>query len=335
MVGAGRHNDGRLLKNGADEKRNKSKEPSDNTHSNISMKRLLFLLFVLCACRTPAYLKFDDDPPGLTPKVFAKNLIAADNEYVGYCAFSPDGSELYYSVTTRDWFPSHIVRVSTNNLQKKDTLLLQDRNYESEPFMTRDGKTMFFTAVLPPGKGENWNADIYKVRRTESGWSQAERLNSVINTKAGEWHISLSNANTVYFTSEREEGTSALHGDIYKAEIAGDYFVNLTKLPEPVNTKYNDSDPLIAPDESYLIFHSDRPGGYGNHDLYICFNNKGSWTVPVNMGAAINSAGWEMAPSLTPDGKYLLYTYRKEMTTNEPSKIYWVDMKILKNYRED
>lgn len=35
------------------------------------------------------------------------------------------------------------------------------------------------------------------------------------------------------------------------------------------NTDYNNSDPLIAPDESYLIFHSGRPHGFGEHDLYI------------------------------------------------------------------
>jgi len=300
------------------------------------MKSLLFLgVLVFSACSTPAYLKFDHDVPGSAPKIFAKNLIAANNEYVGYCAFSPDGTELYYAITTKDWFPSHMIRITAKNLLKKDTLYLKDRNYEGEPFISRDGNTMFFTAVLPPKDGGKWHADIFKVHRTKMGWGKAERLDSTVNTLASEWHISLTNTNTVYFTSEREEGTNALHGDIYKAGISGNQFVNLTKLPAPINTIYNDSDPLIAPDESFLIFHSDRPGGYGNHDLYICFNNNGTWTAPVNMGAKINSAGWEMAPSLTPDGKYLLYTYRKEMITSEPSKIYWVSTKILKEYRNE
>ena len=51
------------------------------------------------------------------------------------------------------------------------------------------------------------------------------------------------------------------------------------------------------------------------------------------MGDRINTPGWEMAPSLTPDGKYLLYTYRKNMVTTEPSQILWVSTKILKNYK--
>ena len=301
------------------------------------MKRSLFLgvlVSAFSACQTPSYLKFDHDVPGLTPKIFARDIIAANNEYVGYCAFSPDGSELYYGVTTKDWYPSHIVRVSTTHLQRKDTLHLIDKNYEGEPVISKDGKSMYFTAILPPANGEKWNADIFRVRKSGNGWTEAERLDSTVNTKASEWHVSLSDNKTVYFTSEREEGTNALHGDIYRAEIAGDHFVNVTKLPEPINSKYNDSDPLIAPDESYLIFHSDRPGGYGGHDLYISFNKKGNWIQAVNMGPEVNSAGWEMAPSLTPDGKYLLYTYRKEMITSEPSKIYWVSTKILKRYKK-
>ena len=141
--------------------------------------------------------------------------------------------------------------------------------------------------------------------------------------------------NVIYFTSEREKGTSALHGDIYRIELVGDKFINRKKLPYPINTDFNDSDPLIAPDESFLIFHSDRPGGFGEHDLYISFNVKGKWTDPVNMGDTINTKGWEMAPALTPDGKYLLYTHRKAMITSEPAKIYWVSAGIINKYRYD
>ena len=292
---------------------------------------LLLLLFV-AACK-PQYLLFDNNPPGLSPKPFAKNLIAKNNEHVGYCAFSPDGAELYYAITNDDWAMSKIIRITGSNLEKKDTLYLKDRNYEGEPFITREGKTMYFMAVLPPKEGEIWHADQYRVHKTTSGWSNPERLDSMINSKASEWHISMTDKNIMYFTSEREKGTSAFHGDIYRIELKDDKFINRTKLPYPINTNFNDSDPLIAPDESFLIFHSDRPGGFGEHDLYISFNKNGKWTVPVNMGNKINTKGWEMAPSLTPDGKYLLYTHRKAMVTSEPAKIYWVSTRIIDTYK--
>lgn len=286
------------------------------------------IVFLLSAC-SPEYLKFDNNPPCLTPKVFAKSIIAPNNEHVGYCAFSPNGSDLYYAVTNDNWAGSMILHVSTHNLERKDTLYLKDKIYEGEPFVTSDGKTMFFTIILKPVDGEIWQSDIYKVNKTLSGWSAPEILDPIINSSASEWHISLTDKNIAYFTSERERGTSALHGDIYRSELQDGKFINLTKLPPPINTNYNDSDPLIARDESYLIFHSNRPGGYGEHDLYISFNKNGKWSDPQNMGKDINTVGWEMAPTLTPDGKYLLFTRRKAIVTPEAAQIFWVSTKII------
>lgn len=291
------------------------------------------ILFFLMGCKAQ-YLKFDPDVPGETPKLFAKDIIAKNGEHVGYCAFSPDGREFYYAVTTADWFPSRLVRIRNTNLRQKDTLYLRDSVYEGEPFITRDGNTLYFMAVLAPKEGEQWQSDIYKVKKTARGWSNPQRLDTTVNSRASEWHVTMTNDSRIYFISEREKGTNALQGDIYKADWVDGKFVNRTKLPYPVNTDFNDSDPLISPDERFLIFHSDRPGGFGQHDLYITFNEKGEWTEPINMGKGINTEEWEMAPSLTPDGKFLLFTRRKEMKTSEPAKIYWVSTRILKKYRQ-
>lgn len=295
------------------------------------IKLIVVLLFL--SCKPAQYLKFDNNPPELTPKIFAKDLISKNDEFVGYCAFNHSGSELYYAQTDSNWATSKILKISSNNLTRTDTLYLKDKKYEGEPFLTKDDKAMYFTVMLEPLPGKIWQSDIYKVTRTPNGWSAPVLLDSTINSGASEWHISFTDRDIAYFTSERESGTSALHGDIFRAELKDGKFIHLSKLPAPINTDYNDSDPLIAPDESYLIFHSNRPGGFGEHDLYISFNNKGKWTNPVNMGKEINTAGWEMAPTLTPDGKYLLYTWRKSIVTSETAVIYWVSTKILERYK--
>jgi Tol biopolymer transport system component len=309
---------------------------------------VLIFLFTIGSCRTStensadfatdsisvqSYEKFDNDLPGEDPKVFAKDIIAGNNEHVGYCAFSPDGMELYYAVTNNDWVVSKIIRMSANDPEVKHPVSFNISDYEGEPFITRDGNTMYFMAALPPKQGEIWHADQYRVHKNKNGWGEPERIDSVINTPASEWHVSITNDNVIYFTSEREQGTSALHGDIYRADIVGSGFRNLIKLPVPVNSNFNDSDPLIAPDESFLIFHSNRPGGFGEHDLYVTFKTNGQWSDPVNMGEKINTKGWEMAPTLTPDGKYLLYTHREALVTSVPAEILWVSTKILQKYR--
>ena len=281
----------------------------------------------------PVYLNFDNNVPGSIPKLFAKELIGSKNEHVGYCAFSGDGKEFYYAITNRQWDVSYMLRISSNNLSKKDTLSLKNKQYEGEPFITSDDQWMYFTAVMPPDSGKIWQADIYRSARTKRGWSDPVKLDSAINSYASEWHASISNKQNIFFSSERENGTSALHGDIFTTRLQNGKPGNVVKLPIGINTNYNDSDPLIAPDESYLIFHSDRPGGFGEHDLYVSFQTQGKWSEPVNMGQSINTASWEMAPSLTPDGKYLLFTRRKAMVTDEPSQIYWVSTTILDQYK--
>ncbi|EMR04666.1 TolB-like translocation protein [Cesiribacter andamanensis] len=308
----------------------------------MKIERLIFgLAICLLGCGpSRAYLTFDQEPPELKPVPFAERLITKNGEHVGYCAFSPDGTELYYAVTSDSWFPSKMIRISANDLEKKDTLYLKDRTYEGEPFITRDGNTLYFTALLAPAAGEQWHADIYRSSKTADGWGTPELLDTLINSKSSEWHLSMTDRGVVYFASERGKGTSAWNGDLYRAVVEGNSFSGLEKLPYPVNTEYHESDPLIAPDESFLIFHSNRPGGYGlesggviHCDLYISFNENGKWTEPVNMGPDINSEGIEMAPALTPDGKYFLFTRRRAIETAEPAQIFWVSSKIFKRYR--
>ncbi|MFH1942199.1 MAG: hypothetical protein ABIL68_08835 [bacterium] len=89
---------------------------------------------------------------------------------------------------------------------------------------------------------------------------------------------------------------------------------------------------FIASDESYIIMESfGGGGGYGGADLYICFNLKdGSWSEPVNLGPKINLSGHERFPSITPDGKYLFF-----LRVSNGSDFYWVDIKIIEEFKPD
>lgn len=307
-------------------------------------RSIILFSIVLCffSCKpNQNYLKFDSDVPGLIPKVFAKNIISLNNEHVGYCEFSNDGLELYYAITTDKWFPNRLLKVSCDNLQKKDTLNLIESDFEGEPCFSKDGKTFFFTAVVPPSNN-SWHSDIFYMHKLDDGWSNPYRLDTLVNSLSSEWNISCAKDDVIYFASERAKGTNAWNGDIYKAKYIRGKVQDLEKLSEIINTDYHESDPLIAPDESFLIFHSNRPGGFGikdkdvnvvHCDLYISFNMDGKWTKPMNMGLEINTSGIEMAPALTPDGKYFLFTRRESINTSKPSTIYWVSTKIFKKYR--
>jgi Tol biopolymer transport system component len=121
-------------------------------------------------------------------------------------------------------------------------------------------------------------------------------------------------------------------GDIYRANRVNGQYPKVENLGVPVNSEYHEVDAFVAPDESYMIFCSDRPGGYGKADFYVSFRKKdGSWTVPVNLGDKINSPFSEYIPSVSPDGKYFFFTTDKTGQRD----IYWVDAKIIRSLKPD
>jgi hypothetical protein len=129
---------------------------------------------------------------------------------------------------------------------------------------------------------------------------------------------------THYFGSERDGLISIFRS----VPVAGEY-INVEELPYPINTSGRDLNPWIAPDESYLIFASDRGD---SQDLYISYRNEDdTWTEPINLGPSVNSQDSEWNPSLSPDGQYLFFSRSTGVPTGNPQNfdLYWVSTKGL------
>ncbi len=57
------------------------------------------------------------------------------------------------------------------------------------------------------------------------------------------------------------------------------------------------SQPALSPDGRRLVFVSDRPGGVGGLDLWMCDRvSPTEWSAPFHLPATINAAGDEMSP---------------------------------------
>ena len=119
---------------------------------------------------------------------------------------------------------------------------------------------------------------------------------------------------------------------IHFSEYKNGNYEESTLWQDPGDTLNWNSDPFIAPDESYLIFTSYRPGGYGEGDLYISFRNSdGTWKPAINMGETINSPANEFPSGLTPDGRYFIFASSK-LGFFMPD-IYWVDAQVIEKFR--
>ncbi len=84
--------------------------------------------------------------------------------------------------------------------------------------------------------------------------------------------------------------------DIYRATILDGEPGVAVNLGVPINSTWLDGEHGLAPDGS-LYLSSNRPGGQGGVDLWVCPPDGDGWSAPVNPGAPINTAHWEGQPA--------------------------------------
>jgi outer membrane protein OmpA-like peptidoglycan-associated protein len=112
----------------------------------------------------------------------------------------------------------------------------------------------------------------------------------------------------IYFTRNNNDGSKASYTKgkarlkIYTSEIRASKWGEPTELP----FNENESDachPSISADGDKMFFASNRVGGYGGMDLYLCEKGTdGKWGKPVNLGPKINTAKNEVFPFIHADG---------------------------------
>jgi hypothetical protein len=86
-------------------------------------------------------------------------------------------------------------------------------------------------------------------------------------------------------------------------------FGKLEPLPERINESGDVIAACINNEEDEIYFASDRKGGYGGTDLYVCRRlPNGKWAEPENLGEEINTPFDEDFPNLSPDGKTLFFS---------------------------
>lgn len=176
-----------------------------------------------------------------------------------------------------------------------------------DPAFSPDGSLLIFQSTRPvPGKPGRSGFDVWAVKKTSTGWGEPYNLGDSVNSDDGESSASLAANGNLYFMRI----DSAARNEIWVSRFQNGGYRNAQKLPAPVNTQDRESNPFIAPDESYLLYFSDKQGGYGDVDLYISFQQSGRWTEPVNLGPAVNGPDAEFTPFVL--GRRLYFSRQKK-----------------------
>ena len=81
------------------------------------------------------------------------------------------------------------------------------------------------------------------------------------------------------------------------------------------NLKYSVGHPAVTESGDTLVFSSDKPGGYGETDLYYSIRKNDKWDTPVNLGPKINTDQKEEFAFITDKsfgGFYLIFSSKRK-----------------------
>ena len=115
--------------------------------------------------------------PGDTPEFFAPGIVTTRYHEHSAPAFSPDGSEVYWSAflgPLQSKAPQVILYSEQKNgiWTKPEVAPFSGQYTEGNPFFSIDGSILFYGSKRPKnGKGEPEDRDIWYVERTSTGWS--------------------------------------------------------------------------------------------------------------------------------------------------------------------
>ena len=285
----------------------------------------LLLTFVVASCGHHVQPDFPvlegpylgQQPPGMTAEPFAPGIISKEGwELEG--VFAPGMTEFYFTLDRSEY-----TSTSAGDFQPTVIGFRQENNIWTKYLeFPRRGEV-----TLSPDGTRMHMAEGYK-DRIGDGWSERKSLGPMFDREElGIMRLSASSNGAYVFDDYKSNGViriSTLVDGKRQAPIEMGEIINAGKMT---------AHPFIAPDESYLIWDSEREDGYGDSDLYISFRQMdGSWGPAINMGANVNSDKWDAYASVTPDGKYMLFN-RGIDDDNDNVDIYWVDAQIIENLR--
>jgi len=146
------------------------------------------------------------------------------------------------------------------------------------------------------------------VKKQAGKWGKPFPVDA-INTREQETYATMSANGNIYFGVTKAGGYGG--SDIYVSTWVNGQYEIPKNIGFPVNTDKDEGNCFIAPDESYIIFSADGyQSNYGGFDLYISFNLKGTWSVPINLGDKVNTADNDFCPIIF--GKNTLYFSRSK-----------------------
>ena len=136
-----------------------------------------------------------------------------------------------------------------------------------------------------------------------SDWTPPVNLGADINSAFVDGGPALSKDGlSLYFHSNRPGGFGGF--DLYvsqRASVSAPWGAPQNLGPVVNSDALLEATPALSRDEHWLFFQSDRPGGFGQNDIWASYrentHDNFAWQTPVNLGPNVNSAALDGGPS--------------------------------------
>lgn len=172
------------------------------------------------------------------------------------------------------------------------------------PWLSADGKTMYFASDMPGGFG---GVDIYRATKMGEEWSTPVNLGANVNTEGNEMFPFVhETGKMLFFASNGHLGLGGL--DVFVAPMNGDLAGAPQNVGAPLNTNLDDFALILDPEMKKGFFSSNRADGSGDDDIYAFTLLK-----PFNFGKIIRGTATDKQGNILADASINLYNDKGEV----------------------
>lgn len=267
----------------------------------------------------------DFDPINIGPGINTEDpeyfpTITVDGKTILFTRRIDDGRVVGPYQEQEDFYISHL----ENNIWGKAIPMPENVNTvnnEGAPTIAPDGRTLVFVCCpdATGDYGDNRNGkgscDLFITKKLGNRWMNPVNLPGKVNTFTWESQPSLSSdGKTMYFVRRVSRRGEPEDSDIFVTHLNEDgTWSEAKRLPDYINTPYQEESVTIHPDGRTLYFASRGHIGMGGSDLFVTrMDDNGVWSKPENLGYPINSRFDENSLMVSPDGEIAFFASDRE-----------------------
>jgi Tol biopolymer transport system component len=249
----------------------------------------------------------------VTPEVFAPDVVSGP-AHDSAPAFSPDGRELYFTRSSSSVSTILVSRRLDRGWSEPEIAPFSGEWLEMEPAFAPDGSFLvyasnrpddgggapidgFFNGVARPGKG----ARLWRVDRLPTGWSRPRLLPPAINDGHAVYAPSVARDGSLYFMKPGADGRF----QVFRAQAEASGFKPAVRQSFDVDGAAS-VDPAVAPDESFVVFSSNRKPAHGMA-LFIALRTPAGWGCARPLAETAGNGTSDAEARLSPDAKTLYF----------------------------